>query len=112
MRWNTLGPTDAAGRTGGTIAAMPPEWCVRTFWRRQQDVARQWTNASKLTMFSMRGRWCPGGGVGAAENQGGRSLERVAAFFAVRGARAIPNVELQTSFACVTLEGRRKYFAV
>ena len=22
MRWNALGPTDAAGRTGGTIAAM------------------------------------------------------------------------------------------
>lgn len=42
----------------------------------------------------------------------GRSLERVVAFSAVRGARAIPNVELQTSFACVTLEGRRKYFAV
>lgn len=52
------------------------------------------------------------GGIGAAENQGGRSLERVVAFSVVRGARAISNVELQTSFACVTLEGRRKYFEV
>ena len=52
-------------------------------------------------------RWDGGSG-----KSGGRSLERVVAFSAVRGARAIPNVELQTSFACVTLEGRRKYFAV
>ena len=42
----------------------------------------------------------------------GRSLERVVAFSAVRGAIDIPNVELQTSFACVTLEGRGNYFAV
>ena len=39
---------------------------------------RQWAkaskskqlNRSKSTMFSMRGRWCPGGGMGVAENQG------------------------------------------
>ena len=66
---------------------MPPEWCVRTFWRRQQDVARQWVNASKSTMFSMRGRWCPGGGMGVAENQGAVTRKGGRLFCCQRGKR-------------------------
>ena len=54
---------------------------------------RQWAkaskskqlNRSKSTMFSMRGRWCPGGGMGAAENQGGGRLKGWSPFLLSEG---------------------------
>lgn len=99
MRWIALGPTDAAGRTGGTIAAMGKGIEIEAMKPVEIDHV---LHAGKMVPR----RWDGGSG-----KSGGRSLERVVAFSAIRGARAIPNVELQTSFACVTLEGRRNYFA-
>lgn len=49
-------------------------------------------------------------GQGVAENQGGGHSKGWSPFL-LSGGGAILNIELQTSFACVTLEGRRKYFA-
>ena len=58
MRWNALGSTDAAGRTGGTIAAMG------------KGIEIEAMKPVEIDHVLHAGKMVPGGVIGVAENQG------------------------------------------
>ena len=59
MRWNALGPTDAAGRTGGTIAAMGKGIEIDHVLHAGKMVPRRWDGGSGKSGGGHSKGWSP-----------------------------------------------------
>ena len=73
MRWNALGPTDAAGRTGGTIAAMG------------KGIEIEAMKPVEIDHVLHAGKMVPRRWIGVAENQGGGHLKGWSPFLLSEG---------------------------
>ena len=75
MRWNALGPTDAAGRTGGTTAAMG------------KGIEIEAIKPVEIDHVLHAGKMVPRRWIGVAENQGAVTRKGGRLFCCQRGKR-------------------------